>query len=193
MFFANETLRRQPRLFILEHVVEVPVLAVVEAWSPVDDPALWPPPVRDVAGDAPDVAPPHEPDLGVELGVERVARDAVAEVPPVVPQPEVEHRSRALPAVERAVLRRDRHEIRRCRGSEAEAAVNAFQPAIAVEELAVGHDDADVRLGIQIVSDAGGDRVRGSCQKRCPPGHRPSRAPRRWQRAVPAWSCRPSR
>ena len=163
-----------PPHLVYQEVGEIVVPRVGHLRTPVDEPALGPPAIAEAAGDRLDVAPPHEPDVGVELRVDRVAGDEVIQVAPLAPHADVEHvpgriQKRApgrVLQVEVAVLGRDGAEPDGRRVAEPEVPVGTDQPAVAVEELAVGDDGAEVRLGVEVVADPSDQHVGGLLERR---------------------------
>ena len=163
---AEEDVAREPQahvgaeVLVLQDPGMVHVPPVAELRAPTDQPALGPPLVLDVGVELLHVDAPDEAGIGAEVRVDAVEVEAVAEMAAVAPELRVEHRSAQGVAVEVAVRRGDGQELRPVGLAEPELTVDSRHAAVRVEELAVGHDRADVRLRVDVVAGPPDDEVR---------------------------------
>jgi hypothetical protein len=97
---------------------------------------------------------PNESEVGTEIGVVAPVEHGIAEVASVLLQKDAPTRPAGFDPVLVPVQGLERDEVQLRRAAQTELPVDARGSAVAVEELAVGHQRADVRLGVQVVTGA---------------------------------------
>ncbi len=152
--------------FVLEDVLKVVVAGVKGLGSPVDEPALGPPPIANLAAEQTDITPANEPHRRIELWIDTVAAERITQVPSLTGQHRVEHLAARVEIAEVAVLRADGTEPERGRIIEPEVTVHAAQPAVSGQELAVGDNRPQVRLSVQVVAHPAHEHVGGLAERR---------------------------